>query len=91
MHHFVTEMCTFLLQNGALWYGTGALWDLWDGSIAKLQHRSDLELTKFTLLGELWGACYEYLEHTDRCHDKTILCHLIKADYEANDFLKIHL
>ena len=34
MHHFVTEMCTFLLQNGALWdmglvhheiYATGLL------------------------------------------------------------------
>ena len=32
MHHFVTEMCTFLLQNCALWpivgYGTGALWNV---------------------------------------------------------------
>ena len=32
MHHFVTEMCTFLIhliQNGALWdIGTDALWDL---------------------------------------------------------------
>ena len=32
MLHFVTEMCTFLLQNGALWDTclTNALWDLWD-------------------------------------------------------------
>ena len=31
MHHFVTEMCTHvhsLLQHGALWEGTSALWDL---------------------------------------------------------------
>ena len=37
MHHFVTEMCTFLLQNDALWYiclMLHALWDLWDWSIA---------------------------------------------------------
>ena len=43
MHHFVKEMCTFLLQNGALWdicrmyCGICAtdlimLWDSWDGS-----------------------------------------------------------
>ena len=29
MHHFVAEMCTFLLQNGALWDMYDALWDLW--------------------------------------------------------------
>ena len=35
MHHFVTEMCTFLLQNGALSVGhwNGALWDLCNRSI----------------------------------------------------------
>ena len=27
------HMCTFLLQNGALWDMRGALWDLWDWSI----------------------------------------------------------
>ena len=32
MHHFVTEMCTFLLQNGKL-HLSNALWDLWDGSV----------------------------------------------------------
>ena len=33
MNHFVPEMCTFLLQNGALWDMSGALWYLWNGSI----------------------------------------------------------
>ena len=41
MHHFVTGMCTFLLQNGALWdmgwcivgYEAGTLQDLCDRSI----------------------------------------------------------
>ena len=32
MHHFGTKMYTFLFQWGALWYGTGALWYLWDYS-----------------------------------------------------------
>ena len=34
MYHFVTEMCTFLLQNGALWeMGKSTLWHWWDWSI----------------------------------------------------------
>ena len=33
MHNFVTEICTFLLQNSALWDICLILWDLWDGSI----------------------------------------------------------
>ena len=43
MHHFVTEMCTFLLQSGALWdicpvhYGMGLI-DLpaiWETKVTK--------------------------------------------------------
>ena len=38
MHHFVTEMCTCVHISVTKWcivgYGTGALWDLWDGSIS---------------------------------------------------------
>ena len=38
MHHFVQKcalVCTFLLQNGALWDNC-KLWDLLDGSIVKI-------------------------------------------------------
>ena len=30
MHHFVTEMCTFLLQSGALWDICPSIHALWD-------------------------------------------------------------
>ena len=37
MHHFVTEMCTHVHISATkcciVGYGTGAFWDLWDGSI----------------------------------------------------------
>ena len=34
MHQFATEMCIFLLQNGALWFiFADALWNLWDWGI----------------------------------------------------------
>ena len=37
MHHFITEMCTYVHISVTKWYivgfTTGALWDLWDGSI----------------------------------------------------------
>ena len=37
MHHFVSEMCTCVHISVTKWcivgYGTGALWDLWNGSI----------------------------------------------------------
>ena len=39
MHHFVKEMCTHLHISVTKWcivgYGTDALWDIWDWSIAK--------------------------------------------------------
>ena len=42
MHHFVTEMCTCVHISVTKWcivgYLSGALWDLWDGSITMLCH-----------------------------------------------------
>ena len=45
MHHFVTEMCTFLLQNGALWDMCNALWD---GPIDRYQTTTKQNTTKQT-------------------------------------------
>ena len=44
MHHFVSEMCTHVHIFDTTWcivgYGTDALWDLWDWSIAAVQQPS---------------------------------------------------
>ena len=51
MHHFVTEMCTYVHISVAIWCIVGclsdALWDLWDGSIAC--HIYILYIDKFEL------------------------------------------
>ena len=42
MHHFVTEMCTHVHFSVTKWcivvYLSDALWDLWNGPIAKVEH-----------------------------------------------------
>ena len=56
MERFVTEMCTFRLQNGALCgCGIGALWDLCNRSFANTYYTADLSL---------WG-------HHSRIYDLT--------------------
>ena len=50
MPHFVTEMCTFLLQNGALW-------DTWDGSINKLYVLSSYTYDEKMVHCGIWDWC----------------------------------
>ena len=46
MHHFITEMCTHLVTKWCIvGFGTGALWDLWGGSIPCKQSHSDARIT----------------------------------------------
>ena len=73
MHHFVTEMCTFLLQNGALWdNGTDALWDLWDGSI------------KVQVNPWVWGIEGFYSFGTGDANMHGIMCHIIFVNQHWN-------
>ena len=77
MQHFVTEMWTFLLQNGAIGgYGIGALWDLYNRSnrsisqipqfIRHLSHNAPFcnRRAKFFKNGAMWNIC---LVHCGRC------------------------
>ena len=67
MHHFVKQMCTHLHISVTKWcivgYGTDALWDIWDWSIAKphtCQGRygncSYTEECNFIITGSDWGS-----------------------------------
>ena len=79
MQHFVTEMWTFLLQNGAIeGYGTGALWDLYNRSnkpilqipqfIRQLSHNAPFCNRHLHISlkknGATWNIC---LVHCGRC------------------------